>query len=352
MSDTPNPAPAGAEAPRSPAPTVSILDAMGDSDFGKPSEPEGDDVPQEVEEVEIEPAPEPEGDDEAEIPAEDENEEPADDAAEPEQTKNDASKPDPNKVYVSRDGTPVAAAELWAGYEKAREYERIIPQVQSERARIGQAEQALAAREQQLQPVLAQVATLLQNQIPPEATDELWETDPIAAQMQDRARNKALAQLSQVNAAQAEAQQRQAAQAQAQQQAYLREQQQKLVEAIPVLRDPVKAKAFAADFHEVGQAAGFSAQELGQVYDHRLFKLAELAAIGLKAQREQGKAKEVAQTKAVVAAKKVVDKPPVQAPAARQAAGVREAQAARGAMDRLKKTGSPRDAEDVLSRFV
>jgi hypothetical protein len=331
---------------------VSILDAMGDSDFGKPSEPEGDDGPQEVEEVEIEPAPEPEGDD-AEIPSDDENEEPADDAAEPPAKEADTEDDETGtRMHRLRDGTQVSLGDLKKAYDEARGYRQAVPQFQQERARLEQERQALVAQQQQFQPVIAQVATILQQQIPPEPDPSLMQSDPIEFFTQKHNRDLALGRLQQVNAAQAEAQQRQAAEAQAQQKAYLQEQQQKLVEAIPVLRDPVKAKAFAADFHEVGAAAGFTAQELGQVYDHRLFKLAELAAIGLKAQREQGKAKEVAQTKAVVAAKKVVDKPPVQAPAARQAAGVREAQAARGAMDRLKKTGSPRDAEDVLSRFL
>jgi len=352
MSDTPNPAPAGAEAPRSPAPSVSILDAMGDGDFGKPSEPEGDDVPQEVEEVEIEAAPEPEGDD-AEIPAEGQDEEPADDAAEPQPKE---AQPDDDetgtRMHRLRDGTQVSLGDLKKAYDEARGFRQAIPQIQQERARIQQERQAIAAQQQQFQPVLAQVASILQQQIPAAPDPALLHTDPIEFHNQRYAHEAALTQLRAVNAAQAEATQRQAAQTEAQRRAYLQDQQQKLVEAIPALREPEKAKAFNADFQEVGAAAGFTPQELGQVYDHRLFKLVQLAAIGLKAQRAEGKAKEVTKTKAVVAAAKVVDKPPVQAPAARQGAGVREAQAARGAMDRLKKTGSPRDAEDVLSRFL
>lgn len=352
MSDTPNPAPAGAEAPRSPAPTVSILDAMGDGDFGKPSEPEGDDVPQEVEEVEIEAPPEPEGDD-AEIPAEDQEEDPADDAAEPQpkeaQTDDDETG---TRIHRLRDGTQVSLGDLKKAYDEARGYRQAIPQFQAERARIEQEKQAIAAQQQQFQPVLAQVASILQQQIPPAPDAALLQSDPIEFHNQRWMHEQAVSQLRAVNAAQAEANQRQAAQSESQRRVYLQDQQQKLVQAIPALREPEKAKAFAAAFHEVGAAAGFTPQELGQVYDHRLFKLAELAMDGQKYRQAQAKTKEVTKTKAVVAAAKVVDKPPVQAPAARQGAGVREAQAARGAMDRLKKTGSPRDAEDVLSRFL
>jgi len=351
MSDTANPAPEGAAAPQSVAPTVSILDAMGDADFGKPPVSEEADVPEEPEEVEIE-APEPEGDDE-EIPAEGENEEPADDAAEPEPKEAPSDDDETGtRMHRLRDGTQVSLGDLKKAFDEAREFRRVAPQIQAERARLEQDRQAMAAQHQQFQPVLAQVATMLQQQIVPRPDPTLREHDPIEYFTQLDRHNESVQRLQSVNAAQAEAQQRAAAQQQAQQRAYLQDQQQKLAEAIPALRDPEKAKAFSADFHEVGRHVGFQDQELGQVYDHRLFKLAELAAYGLKAKQAEAKSKAQTQTKAAVAAKKVADVPPVTAPAARQGAGIREASAARGAMDRLKKTGSARDAEDVLSRFL
>jgi hypothetical protein len=324
MSDTPNPAPAGAEVPRAPA-NVSILDAMSDGDFGNTSEPAGnddeDEAPQ-VTGVEIEAEPEPEGDDDAEIP-----------------------------MHRLRDGTQVSLGDLKKAFDEARGYRQAIPQIQQERARIEQEKQAIAAQQQQFQPVIAQVASILQQQIPPAPDPALLLSDPIEFHNQRWMHEQAVSQLRAVNAAQAEAQQRQAAEAESQRKVYLQTQQQKLVEAIPALREPEKAKAFNAEFQEIGAKVGFSAQELGQVYDHRLFLLAQYAAKGLKAEQAEAKAKATTQTKAVVAAKKVVDKPPVQAPAARQAQGVREAREAQGAMDRLKKTHSARDAEDFLARF-
>lgn len=351
MSDTPNPAPAGAES--APAPTPSFepmneakaLEQLLALEGGEsPEDPEPSAEGEEYTETETADEPEdaPEGDETGETA----DEEPSDDADEPQ--PNEAASSDDEtgtRMHRLRDGTQVSLGDLKKAYDEARGYRQALPQIQAERARVEQEKQAIAAREQQFQPVIAQVAAILQQQIPPEATDEMWESDPIAAQMQDRERNKALARLAQVNAAQAETQQRQAAEAQAARAAYLQSEQQKLVEALPMLKDPEKAKAFNADYQEVGAYVGFAPEHLARVEDHRLIKLADLAIEGLRARQAAAKAKTVTQTKNAVVAKRVAGKPPVAAPAARVGSNVRQAEVARGAMERLRKNPSNQDAQ-------
>jgi hypothetical protein len=351
MSDTPTPtqAPAGSEITPAPAPSFEAMNesaaleqllALEGGDGVEDQEPsaEGDGNTNTAEEL----AETPEGEEAGEAA----DEEPADDAAEPQ--TNEAPPEDDEtgtRLHRLRDGTQVSLADLKKGFDEARGYRQALPQIQAERARIEQDRQAIVAREQQFQPLIAQVAAILQEQIPPEASDELWQTDPIAAQMQDRERGKALARLAQVNAAQTEAQQRQAAEVEAQRARYLQGEQQKLAQAIPDLRDPVKAKAFADEIHEVGAAVGFTPQDFGQVYDHRLLLLARYAAKGFKAEKAEKSAKAVAKTQTAVVAAKVAGKPPVAAPAARVGTNVRQAEVARGAMDRLRKNPSNTDAQ-------
>lgn len=360
MADTPNPAPAGAgDAPTRPE-GMSVLDMAWEGDpIRDVDASEEADMPEEAEPAVIEDPETPEGD------------EGSDDAGEPEDTdegpEGDASEPEPKdtpsdddetgtRMHRLRDGTSVSLADLKKGFDRAREFERALPQIQQERARFMQERQAFAAQQQQIQPILAQVATVLQSQLPPEPDAALVDPnsakyDPIEHYHQTLARNQAMARLQQVN--QAHQQQMQAAQAQQmqQRQQFLAVEQQRLVEAIPDLRDPEKAKAFNADYQRVGRAVGFNDQELGQVFDHRLFKLAQLAAVGLKAQEAEARAKQDKAQKAQVAARKVAAVPPVTPPAARQSAGVRQDQSSRGALERLRKTGSTADAEAFLSQF-
>lgn len=89
-------------------------------------------------------------------------------------------------------------------------------------------------------------------------------------------------------------QQRQAAQQQAEQtervKAYVTEQTEKLLAAIPEWRaDPTKAKAEQAEIRSFLEKSGFSKEEIGQLYDHRIGVMARKAALydrahsGLKA---------------------------------------------------------------------
>lgn len=351
MSDTPNPAPAGTESTPAPAPAFSPMNEstaleqlLALEDDGTGEDPEAsEEVPAETSDDQgDEPTDEPAG----EEAGEEQSEEPADDAAEP-QTEEAKSEDDETgtRMHRLRDGTQVSLGDLKKAYDEARGYRQVLPQIQQERARIEQEKQAIAAQQQQFQPVIAQVATILQQQIPPAPDPSLLESDPLEFHKQRWMHEHAVTQLRAVNAAQAEAQQRQVAEAEAQRKTYLQGQQQKLVEAIPYLRDPEKAKAFNADFHEIGQAVGFAPEDLGQVFDHRLFKLAEYAIKGLRADQAQAKAKTETQAKAAVAAKKVVGKPPVAAPTARVGTGVRQAEVARGAVERLRKNPSNQDAQ-------
>lgn len=362
MSDNQNSLPAGGEnAPAVPASVqstasdpTSVLDAYWEGDPGERPDASAEDD-RRTEPAEIETAPEPEGEDGAEIEAAEDNslEGPEDDASETEPT--DASSDDDEsgtRMHRLRDGSQVSLSDLKKGYGEFREFrEKVIPQVQQRLAQADQIQRAVAAERAQFQQTQAQLAAFLQQAIPPEVGDDLWESDPIEAQRLDRKRTQAIMRFQQANAQNAQMLQRQQQEAAAARQAYMQEQTRLLAAAMPDLRDQAKARAFHDDFQRVAARVGFSPQETSQVYDHRLYKLAQLAIKGMRAEESERTAKATVVQKQQIAAKKVAKAPPVSAPAARQPAAVRENLSARGALERLRKSGSPRDAEDFLSRF-
>lgn len=107
----------------------------------------------------------------------------------------------------------------------------------------------------------------------------------------------------------------------------------KLAEAFPQIRTPDGHKKFFEEASQVARELGYSDEEIGQAVDHRLFRLAHYARLGLQA--------EAAKAKAV---KKVANVPPV-APASRQPGwNATKVTRNRQAMAKLSKTGSLDDA--------
>jgi hypothetical protein len=329
------------------------LEAGGDrDDEEQPAEPSAEEeASEEPTDTETEETDEPEGDDGSEAEEGGEYDEgPEGDASEPEQPKgDDAERLHGNKILISRDGEKVPVGELWQARERVREYERYLPAIQQQHAQLQQREQAFVAQQQQLQPILAQTQAVLESQLPPEPDIEMLNEqsdkyDPFAYHNATALRNQKMAQLQRV--AQANHQQQLALQAQRQRemQAHLQQQQALLGQKLPVLRDKEKAAEWAKGWNEVGRMAGFTEQEMAQVYDHRLFLVGDLAQDGLKWRAQQAKAQQTQTQKAAVVARKVADKPPVQAPAARVSNGVRRVDNVRTAKEKLKRNPNSMDA--------
>lgn len=350
MSDEVNSALAGAETAPVSDP-MSVLDAVWEGDPGSDTEElEGSEVddaePTEDEATELE------GEEvEAEEEAGEDAEEPEDDASEPKPEAEDDDVIHGNKLVVLRDNSKVRVGELKAAYEKVKDYERALPQIQQRIQQVALQEQQIAAQTQQFQPVLAQVAEILQNQIPPRPDVSLRVSDPVEYFLQKDAYDTAVAQLREVNTAKAEHERQNAAR---QAQALQQQQQQavhKFVEAHPELKTPEKAQAFIKDFNEAVSFLGFSPQEASQVYDPRLYKAMKYVALGMRAEAEGNKTAVVKTQKVAVAKAKVAAVPPVAKPAARVAPAVKGNAAASNALKLLRETGSKAAADDFLSRF-
>jgi hypothetical protein len=337
------------------------LERYGDegADDGDTSEEE---APQETEPTEDDAAATPEGEEEAEPKEGEESEDPEDDASEPEPAKTqDDDDETGTRVHRLRDGTQVTLADLKKGFDKAREYDRVLPQVQQEYQKVQQEKQQFAAQQQQFQAYASHVAQTALGFLPPEPDAALMDEnsgkyDPIAFM---QARHRREAAVADFNAkfqgvAQAAAQTSQQAQQQAVQQVQQERQTavQRFFRAYPDLQAPEKGQEFIKDFHAVADAVGYTREERQDIRDPRLYSLTMLAARGLKAMQAEHQQKTVTTQRQSIAAKKVAAAPPVAPPAARQTASARDARAMQGSVERLRKNPSSTQAAlDALAQF-
>jgi hypothetical protein len=368
MSDTSNPAPAAAgssdtSAPLTPADIFKQLEAYGGTDEDEhPSEPSavGDDKA-EAEPAPIEAEDEPEGpvDAEAETQDGDEDEGPSDDADEPEQkeTSEEDREADDRKFRL-RDRTEVTLGDLKKGFDRAREFERALPQIQQTLQSVEQTKQRLAAEQQQFQAYASQIAQIAMENLPPEPDPALMDQasgkyDPIQFLEQKHVRDIALARFNERFSKAAQDRQAQEERAAQEQQAAMRQSTQNAIQQFarmrPELNTPEAAKAFGEGVNRVAQHLRYTPQEMGQIHDPRLYEALRLADIGLRAEQGQLQQKAVKTQQQAIAAKKVVAAPPVTTPAARQAIGARETAALRDKVGRAKKTGSKADILDALA---
>lgn len=351
MSDTPNPAPAGAESAPAPAPSFEPMNEAKALEQllaleGGDDEPQVSEAPAGDEDVTPENTDEPEDAPEGDETGETADEEPADDAAEPQ--PNEAASSDDEtgtRMHRLRDGTQVSLGDLKKAYDEARGYRQALPQIQAERARIEQEKQAVAAREQQFQPQLALVANILQQQITPAPDPALLESDPIEFHNQRWMHEQSLARLQQANAAHAEAQAKAQQQEAANVEAAKRAAIQQFIAFRPEMNEEANAKKFVEGREKLRTALGFTQEAMQSVTHPGLHELTRLAILGLEKEQTDKSQAAVKTQKTTVAAKKVAGKPPVAAPTARVGTNVRQAEVARGAMDRLRKNPSNQDAQ-------
>lgn len=242
-------------------------------------------------------------------------------------TANEADKPEPEDgVTVTVNGEKVALSDLKAGYMRQADYSRKTNEVANARKGL----EAMTAR---VTNTVNAVADYLARQIPEAPDPSLAMTNP-GEFVQRKAMHEAA--VAQVNALLSQAGEAKtvANQLTDQQRTDLIQSEfAKLSETFPTVAAPEGRKKFFDDASAAAKELGYSEDEIKTVVDHRMFKLAHYAMIGLRA--EQAKAK---------AAKKVENVPPV-APQKRQQ-GTNASQTARNreAMKRLTRSGSIADA--------
>lgn len=227
--------------------------------------PEQDDADEQPEEEGLQATETDETDESEEVEELDEDEAPEPQAEEPQRFT----------VKVDGEETEVTLEELRAGYSRQSDYTRKTQEIAQQRKTIEQEIQAAREERERYAKQLEELATL-QPQVQ-EPSQEQWEAlyreNPVEwVRQRELWRESKEKREKLVREQQQVAFQQQQEQAQKLQQT-VTEERQKLVEAIPEWRDPEVAKREIGEIRRFAMDAGFTENEVAQIYDHRAVKV-------------------------------------------------------------------------------
>lgn len=231
----------------------------------------------------------------------------------------DEKKPEPpsltnNTKVALKDGTEVSITELKRGYMSRRTFTQKTQALADERARLDDLRSA-TEKQAQLVDESRQLLSILVGFLPQQPDHSLIEADPqeYKRQYENFEFAKGLIQRAE-QTAQAELKARQAAQAAAMQDEIIRkaqekqQQQTRLSEAMPELKDPISARKFRDDAIACFAHYGFPAEDVESAFhDERIFRATrDLIFLG-KARSKAPAVKEAVQSLPVMTGKRRMD---------------------------------------------
>lgn len=300
------------------APEVPQDDTEGDED---PAEQTTDDTAEseELEDVDGEPGDEDQAED--------------DDENEPE-TEQGRFVADNAKVRLD-DGTVVSIGDLKKGSLLHADYTRKTQETAELRRSAESQSSALKQQEEQLSQQRDQMVQLLQSIVPRAPDPSLATTDPYAYTRQKAEHEAWISHLNGLEQQSQKAMQEKAAESDKAKHEKGAKEWASLIEKMPGLKDQNRFKAFVNDVRDHGTAYGFTEAELAEAvgYDHRQALVIRDAIAWRKLQASKPKAQS-----------KVEGRPPVQRSGKRLSPDQQNARSTTVAMDRLKQSGSERDA--------
>ena len=298
----------------------------------KPQEEEAQVEPKEEAkaETEVEQKPEAQQEETQEAPVEEEASE--DQNAIEEQTT------DLHQVIVNGEKIDVDLEELKAGYQKDADYRRKTEEIAIEKRELKSEEDRLknqyTTKMEDLNSLVATLNAEINNDYNSKELDRLWDEDPTEAAKVDRRIQKRKQTIQQ-------AQQKLREHQQTQFQEILREEQKKLHLRHPEIADPIKGATVKSNIMNYLSSKGFSNEDVSRIYDSRMFDVI-MDGMNFK------KAKEA---KPNLVSKKVK-------PTKFVKSGVKSTKEELNSKSRLnqlkalKKSGSTKDATDLLMRYL
>lgn len=206
----------------------------------------------------------PEGEDPVELPD--------DPDADPDETDDEAEAPQTFKVKVAGEEVEVPLDELLKGYSREQDYTRKTQAIAEERKAVQSEKQAAADVRDQYSSRLEAVEQIIQ-QTEPRVDQSLRQSNPAewSAQM---LQHKMWAEQRQAVQAEKSRLAQEAEQEQARERAEMVKQEaERLKDAIPEWADPAVAEAETKKLREYGQSIGFTEDELDDVIDHRAVRV-------------------------------------------------------------------------------
>ena len=306
----------------------SLMDTKGV--ITKPQEEEAQVQPKEEAKAETEVEQKPEAQPEQEAPVEEEASE--DQNAIEEQTT------DLHQVIVNGEKIDVDLEELKAGYQKDADYRRKTEELAIEKRELKSEEDRLkkqySTKMEDLNSLVVTLNAEINNDMNSKELDKLWDEDPTEAAKIDRRIQKRKNTIEQ-------AQQKLREHQQTQFQEILREEQRKLHLRHPEIADPIKGATVKSNIVSYLSSKGFSNEDVSRIYDSRMFDVI-MDGMNFKKTKE---------AKPNLVSKKVK-------PTKFVKSGVKSTKEELNSKSRLnqlkalKKSGSARDATDLLMRYL
>ena len=202
------------------------------------------------------------------------------DQSELEEDAQDETEPTVFTVKVDGKEVEVTLDELQKGYSRTQDYTRKTQQIAEMRKATEGELQAIRAERAQYAQLLGALSEQVKAAAEPQVDwDRLYQEDPI-----EYVRQREVMRENREKAAAIQAEQQRLAQLSQQEQmqqiqSLKAKESEKLLEALPTWKDSAKAKAEKAMLVEFGQKMGFTPQELGNIYDHRVVLALRKAAL-------------------------------------------------------------------------
>jgi len=245
---------------------------------------------------------------------------------------------DLHQVIVNGEKIDVDLEELKAGYQKDADYRRKTEELAIEKRELKAEEDRLnkqySTKMEDLNSLVATLNAEINNDMNSKELDALWEEDPTEAAKVDRRIQKRKNTIQQ-------AQQKLRDHQQAQFQEILREEQKKLHLKHPEIADPIKGATVKSNIMNYLSSKGFSNEDVARIYDSRYF---DVIMDGMN----YNKSKSV---KPGLVSKKVK-------PTKFVKSGIKSTKEELNSKSRLnqiktlKKSGSPKDATELLMRYL
>ena len=245
---------------------------------------------------------------------------------------------DLHQVIVNGEKIDVDLEELKAGYQKDADYRRKTEELAIEKRELRAEEDRLknqySTKMEDLNSLVATLNAEINNDMNSKELDALWEEDPTEAAKVDRRIQKRKNTIQQ-------AQQKLRDHQQAQFQEILREEQKKLHLRHPEIADPIKGATVKSNIMNYLSSKGFSNEDVARIYDSRYF---DVIMDGMNFQKSKS-------VKPGLVSKKVK-------PSKFVKSGTKSTKEELNSKSRLnqiktlKKSGNPKDATDLLLRYL
>ena len=242
---------------------------------------------------------------------------------------------DLHQVIVNGEKIDVDLEELKAGYQKDADYRRKTEEIAIEKRELKSEEDRLknqySTKMEDLNSLVATLNAEINNDVNSQELDRLWDEDPTEAARVDRKINKRKQSIQQ-------AQQKLRQHQETQFQDILRNEQKKLHLKHPEIADPIKGATVKNNIMGYLNSKGFSSDDVSRIYDSRYF---DVIMDGMKAKA----------TKPNLVSKKVK-------PSKFVKSGVKstkedmDSQSRLNKIKTLKKSGSTKDATELLLRYL